>query len=90
MEKLYPFSRMKDETPKNGGLIVKENFDNEVWMIEYDSEMILKSLQGKNPVENFSDFPEITKEQLTNLLVLATHSIVRIHNYILVEKGSKL
>ena len=52
MEKLYPFSRMKDETPKNGGLIVKENFDNEVWMIEYDSEMILKSLQGKNPVEN--------------------------------------
>lgn len=90
MEKLYPFSRIKNKTPKNGGFIVKQNFDDEVWMIEYNSEMILKSLQDKNPAEDFSDFPEITKEQLINLLILATYNIVRVHNFVLGEKGSKL
>lgn len=84
MERLYPFSRKKNESPKRGGLIVKENFDNEVWMIEYDSEETLKDL------EDLKDFPKITKDQLINLLVISTYNIVRIHNYELGQKGSKL
>lgn len=75
----YPFSQNKKDYPDNS-IIIKENYDNEYWMIEYDVEQIHNSLKNKNPTEDFSNFPKINKEQLIKLILLITHNIVEINN----------
>lgn len=76
MDKLYPFCKEKNKDyPLKGGLIVKEVFDDEVWKIEYDTEMILEKSKEKGI--------NITKEHLMDLLVITTFNIIEINHYFL-------
>lgn len=77
----YPFSQNKKDYPDNS-IIIKENHDNEYWMIEYDVEQIHNSLENKNPTEDFSNFPKINEQQLKEILSLITRNIVEINNVI--------
>jgi hypothetical protein len=61
---IYPFSQSIKDYP-NGGYIIKETFDDQSSIIEYDTEQIL------------IEFPEINKDQLEKLLYVVTKNIVQ-------------
>jgi len=76
--KIYPFSQTEKDYPKEGSLMIKENFEASSSTIEYDADVIVSILKNEDPTQDVSDLPEISKEQLQKLLYIITKNIVEI------------
>jgi len=71
---IYPFLENKKGFTKDS-VIIKEGLS----FIEYDLEIILKTLNNEDPTRDFSYFNKINRNQLIDVLRVVTTNIVEIN-----------